>query len=120
MTETKYPLHCVDYGDATGFEGPFDSHDAAHEAFVAQGGVGSIRSCRAIKPSDLRNLRRLAETIVQEVDMHVNDGEHPEGAWYEYADETAACADLPAFAAELAALLDKHVKLTVYVCEGDE
>ena len=116
----KYPLHCVDIGNTSEYDGPFTSHDDAHEAFVAQGSVGSIRSCRAIKPSDLRDFAKLAARIVQEVDMHITDGEHPDGAWYEGSADTATCADLPAFAAELAALLDKHVTLAVYICEGDE
>ena len=122
MGKKKYPLWCLDRGDAHDedrYVGPFDNAEAAGSA-AAEHPDAKIRRCRRYQMGELPQIRTFMDGLAEQLDEAVLSGGPPAAAWANWEDAVVVeKADL-----SLAEVFDMYgdqlFDVRMYVCEEDE
>lgn len=125
-----YPLWCVDTGDANSdmrYRGPFTTEAAAksdmedlHKSFHTFGEqhpLCSIRRCRRVQASELANACS-AQRIAEDMDDDARPPTKSQNAWANWDEQIVSPVKGAQEALDIWA--DMHLKIDMYVCEGDE
>ncbi len=79
----------------------------------------TARRCRRVRPSEISRPGFLRELVVERIEDDASSGDAPVEAWARWHDALAR-ADEAAFESALRKLVDEHITMDMFVCEGDE